>query len=241
MLNKFIIQIILLEDKFCKYNNVIMNDLNKKTKEELLYMVMAYQEGFKQNVCHSITDKKGVIIYANNKFCELSKYTEKELVGSTHGILKTAHHPESFYKDMWATILSGKVWRGEIKNKAKDGSIFWSDSTIIPIFKMGVVSQFLALRIPITEKKILEAKKRAYTKSLESVLYEILHKLRAPVTTCLGLTELLEYKKNPDEELLNKCIDHRRICSEELDCITTKLSKSINRELDDSFGLDYSL
>lgn len=81
----------------------------------------------------SITDSKGKIVYVNERFCKLTKYQSYELLGQNHRILKSRHQPDDLFEELWQTISSSKTWRGNIKNKAKDGSYFWVDTTIKPI------------------------------------------------------------------------------------------------------------
>lgn len=116
----------------------------------------------------SMTDASGVIIYANEKFCELSQYTLEELVGNTHSIINSGHHPREFFRDLWSTILSGKPWKGEIKNRAKDGSFYWVDNTVLPVMDDdGQISAFLSIRNDITVKKeFLDKKVQERTEQL---------------------------------------------------------------------------
>lgn len=116
----------------------------------------------------SATYRNGDIYYANDKFVEVSKYSREELLGQNHRILKSGFHPPEFFKDLWDTISNGKVWRGEIKNRAKDGSFYWVNSTLVPIIgKDGKPARYIAVRIPITEQKLAEEQFLAKNKELE--------------------------------------------------------------------------
>jgi PAS domain S-box-containing protein len=99
------------------------------------------------------TDLDGKILYANDKFCEISKYERVELIGKNHRIINSGHHSKSFFKDMWKTINAGTPWRGQIKNRAKDGSFYWVDSLIVPILNGSTVQEFVSFRYDITRDK----------------------------------------------------------------------------------------
>jgi PAS domain S-box-containing protein len=114
----------------------------------------SYKNAIDSHAIVSVTDANGVITYVNEKFCSLSKYAPNELIGRTHKIVNSNYHPLSFFKNLWDTIKSGKIWHGEVRNCAKDGSIYWVDATIIPFLDSERKPyQFLAIRTDITRLK----------------------------------------------------------------------------------------
>jgi PAS domain S-box-containing protein len=146
----------------------------------------------------AVTDRKGAIIYANDRFCTITGYSRSELIGQNHRLLKSGQHPPIFYKQIWATILAGRTWQGEICNKAKDGHLYYVDTTIAPLREEGVVTHFLSLRTDVTERKKLqldlaEQDKREHDErrllALGKMTDGVLHDLNNILTGVIGMAE----------------------------------------------------
>ena len=127
--------------------------------EKMNLIISNFNDIFSDHSIVAVTDSEGNIVYANKKFCELSKYSEDELIGQNHRILKSDEHTDEFFKKMWDTISSGRIWEGEIKNRAKDGSYYWLKSTIVPVFNSEKnIQNYVAIRTDISKEKKIQTK-----------------------------------------------------------------------------------
>mgnify|MGYP001423378589 FL=1 len=194
------------------------------TKKDLLQLLKAYKEIIDLNAICSVTDPEGKIIYVNDKFCEISKYSREELLGQDHRIVNSNYHPSSMFKELWETIKSGKVWRSDVKSKAKDGTFFWLDSTIVPIHDdNGVITEYFSLRTPIDDRKRIEEEQKEYVKNLEKMLFMVSHEVRHPVSQILGIVQILQDYSNVDEEC-KEFISSLKVSAEDLDIFIKRLS-----------------
>jgi PAS domain S-box-containing protein len=126
-----------------------------------------------------------MIEYVNDKFVKISKYPREELVHKTHRVINSEYHSKAFFAQMWETILSGKIWQGEIRNRAKDGSHYWVNTTITPLLdEQGKPKKFIAIRHDITKRKELEQQK-------DEFISIATHELKTPVTSLKGYVQVL--------------------------------------------------
>ena len=142
----------------------------------------------------AVTNQRGTITYVNDKFCTVSKYSRSELLGQDHRLVNSGYHPAEFMRTLWRTIAHGDVWRGEIRNRAKDGTFYWVDTTIVPLLDTaGKPRQYLSIRSDITQRKQAEAQLReqAALTHLGQMAAVVAHEVRNPLAGLRGSLQVL--------------------------------------------------
>jgi PAS domain S-box-containing protein len=168
-----------------------------------------------QSTIVAITDQRGIINYVNDEFCRISKYSREELLGQDHRIINSGYHPKEFIRNLWTTIASGQVWKGELRNRAKDGSIYWVDTTIVPFLDGdGKPYQYVAIRHDITQLKLAEEQIRQQTIELQRAAHlsftgelaaGLAHEIKNPLAGIQGAVDILIRRRDandPEREAL---------------------------------------
>src|SRR5207247_2330928 len=168
-----------------------------------------------QSTIVAITDQRGIINYVNDEFCRISKYSPEELLGQDHRIINSGYHPKEFIRELWTTIAAGQVWKGEIRNRAKDGSIYWVDTTIVPFLNSeGKPYQYVAIRHDITQRKqaeeqvlqqAAELQRAAQLSFVGELAAGLAHEIKNPLAGIQGGVDILirrRDKNDPEREAL---------------------------------------
>ncbi len=220
------------QEKFEGAIEVSLDITGRKNEEEkfadLHKELSDYKYALDESYIVAITDQKGTIKHVNDNFCKITQFSPEELIGQNHRIINSGYHSKEFFRDMWKIISSGKIWKGEVKNKAKDGSIYWVDTVITPLLdERGKPYKYVVTRFNITkakktkenikkknvelvnqyeEKRIQAAELFIANKELlktntelDRFVYSVSHDLRSPLTSILGLISFIEEdSREPD-------------------------------------------
>ena len=153
-----------------------------------------FKDALDQSAIVAVTDERGRITYANDHFCRISRYAREELLGQDHRMINSGHHPKEFIRGLWDTIRTGRVWHGELRNRAKDGTIYWVDTTIVPFLdEHGRPYQYLAIRSDITERKLAEQRlvEQGALVRLGQMAAVVAHEVKNPLAGIAGAVQII--------------------------------------------------
>ena len=209
-ISKYLIKPINFDEFEKSLNRISDKVLQKKARKEQDKLFLEYKNAFDSATTITKTDQNGIITYANDEFIKMSGYTQKELIGFSHNIVRHPDTPAFVYHNMWQTLLAKKIWKGRIKNKTKCGRSYIFDATIVPILdRNNEITEFLAIRQDVTRLVELEEKEREeqdqqqllehqlevtekVNKAKESFLLIFTHELKTPLNAIINFSDYLQ-------------------------------------------------
>lgn len=196
---------------------IIPDSSAERALEQSLKELADIKFALDQSTIVAITDHRGIINYANDEFCRISKYSRAELLGQDHRIINSGYHPKEFIRNLWTTIGSGRVWKGELRNRAKDGTVYWVDTTIVPFLNSeGKPYQYVAIRHDITQLKLAEEQIRQQASDLQraaqlsfvgELAASLAHEIKNPLAGIQGAVDILIRRRetnDPERETLEE-------------------------------------
>lgn len=215
----------LFEGQKCRIVTSI--DIDKEYRVEL--DLININRALKTSTHLCITDLDGTILEVNDIFAEKSGYTTDELVGNSIKMISSMHHSRDFWNNFWGVLERNQVWRGEMCNKAKDGSIYWYGTVVTPILNLeGKVYKYMSISSDITKNKELESEQLKRTEQLKEYAYLTSHDIRGPLTRLLALSDFYELSEENDIDFV---VTNIKKTSIELDGIIRQMNEKVDTDL----------
>lgn len=215
----------LFEGQKCRIVTSI--DIDKEYRVEL--DLININRALKTSTHLCITDLDGTILEVNDIFAEKSGYTTDELVGNSIKMISSMHHSSDFWNNFWGVLERNQVWRGEMCNKAKDGSIYWYGTVVTPILNLeGKVYKYMSISSDITKNKELESEQLKRTEQLKEYAYLTSHDIRGPLTRLLALSDFYELSEENDIDFV---VTNIKKTSIELDGIIRQMNEKVDTDL----------
>jgi PAS domain S-box-containing protein len=195
--------------------------------------LQSYLDAINVHVYSAVTDNHGAILKVNDPLVSITGYQENELIGKNFSEFIEGRSSELLMRELIDTLSKGKTWRGEVKNRKKDGTFYWIDMVVIPLKnERDVTNYFLTLALPITERKEAEEQKEKIAQMLEDIAFRASHKIRGPIARIQGLTNLMDIGFIQKEEL-TKVLEYFKESVLEMDVATRELTTFINTHFED--------
>ena len=181
--------------------DVTDREQGRRSREQLLKELGDVKFALDQSAIVATTDLGGALTAVNDKFCEISKYSREELLGKDHRVVNSGYHGADFFRNLWSTIAAGRIWHGEIRNRARDGAIYWVDTTIVPFLDaQGRPYQYMAIHYEVTERKAAEARlrQRETLAQLGQMSATVAHEVKNPLAGISGALQVVGSRLPPD-------------------------------------------
>jgi PAS domain S-box-containing protein len=213
-----------LQGRLVSYDGLISDITARREAEKILE---DQKKALDEHAIVSKADAQGLLTYVNDKFCEISKFSREELIRQDHRIVNSGYHPKAFFANMWRTISSGNVWQGKIRNRAKDGSFYWVQSTIVPFMdERGRVKEYISARTDITRSVENEERLELAMQVKSNFISTVSHELRTPLASIKSSIDIL------NTEAPGKLSEDQKIFLGRVKSNIDRLARLINDVLD---------